>query len=151
MGKYTHAYMFAKQAASIPYPKHDILFISDDVYNWQALDEFVSTAFYAHDFIDGRNAAIHLLRSGKVPAGERQRIEENLKHYQAFIEQNNQEQDNNQQNFVPVPPSNPQENMVDKLEQAKQKREKKEQRRNRVKKSTKTNSKNNKYKKRKVK
>ena len=151
MGKYTHAYMFAKQAASIPYPQHDILFISDDVYNWQALDEFVSTAFYAHDFIDGRNAAIHLLQSGKVPEGEIQRIQENLKHYQTFIDQNNLESNSNQQNFVPIPPSTPQENVLDQLDQAKLKREKKEQRRNRVKKSTKTSSRNNKYKKRKVK
>ena len=150
MGKNTHAYIFAKQAASIPYPKHDILFISDDVYSWQALDEFVSTAFYAHDFIDGRNAALHLLQSGKVPEAERQRMEQNLKHYQSIIEQNGLESNQTQQNFVPVPPSNPQENMVDRLEQAKEKREMKEQRKNRVKKSTKTNSRNNKYKKRKV-
>ena len=142
MGKNNHAYIFAKQAASIEYPKHDILFISDDVYEWQAMDEFISTAFYAHDFVDGRNAARHLLEKRKIPEGERQRIEQNLKHYDEILSQQEQQKTNE------TLASN-QSNILRKMELAKEKREIKEKRKNRVKKSTRVNSTKNKFKSRK--
>ena len=41
------AYIFAKQAVETPYPAEDILFISEDVYRYGALDEISATAFYA--------------------------------------------------------------------------------------------------------
>ena len=140
-GKFNHAYLFAKQAAAIPYPKHDILFISDDVYRWQALDEFVSTAFYCHDFTDGRNAAMHLLQNNLIPESEKARIEQNLKHYDEALAK----QEQGQQNDALV---KNQSDVLHRMESAKEKREKKEQRRNKIKKSTKANSTKNKYKKR---
>jgi len=141
MDKPTHAYIYAKQAAQIPYPEHDILFISDDVYRWQALDEYVSTAFYAHDFEDGRSACLELLNNRPLPKGERNRIQQNLTHYENVLDQKKQQK----KNEVIV---SQQSNVLRKMELAKEKREVKEKRKNRVKKGTRLNSKKNKYKKR---
>tara|TARA_Y100000034_G_scaffold18260_1_gene20159 strand:- start:535 stop:1836 length:1302 start_codon:yes stop_codon:yes gene_type:complete len=85
-------YLFAKQALEIPYPKNDILFISDHVYTWMILDEFASTAYYIGDYHNGREAVltlIKLLNDGKVPEEHRQRFIDNLNYYEAAIKKEN--------------------------------------------------------------
>lgn len=89
------AYVYAKQACSIPYPKHDILFLADDVYSWMGLDELGATAFYAHDFQTGYYACQKLISENKFPTSERERIYSNLKQYEmklVEIQKNQQEQ-----------------------------------------------------------
>ena len=76
------AYLYAKQACSIPYPQHDILFLADDIYSWMALDELGSTAFYSHDFNTGLYACRKLIQDNKFPDSERERIVNNLKQYE---------------------------------------------------------------------
>jgi len=81
------ANLFAKQAVDIPYPQQDILFLSQDVYTWQSLDEFVATAYYVNDFYNGYNAAKHLLEKCPIPDSERPRILENFKAYEAKVKE----------------------------------------------------------------
>ena len=86
--KFNHAYLFAQRAAQIPYPQHDILFISDDVYKWQAFDEVASTAFYSHEFEQGLIACNHILNNNLCPdPNERARIENNRNMYTAKLEE----------------------------------------------------------------
>ena len=77
-------YLFSKIAADIKYPSGDILFISDDIYEWSVLDEFASTAYYVNDFENGLKACKILLdkaKKGTVPEEHIGRINQNLKFY----------------------------------------------------------------------
>lgn len=76
------AHIYAKMGLTIPMPKWDILFISQDNYEWQLLDELASTAFYVHNFEEGYQACMRLLSEGKVPPSEIQRIQANLVEYE---------------------------------------------------------------------
>lgn len=84
-GKPRHAYIYASMAAKIPFPKGDILFIEEDVYNWKALDELAATAFYAFRFDEGLWAVEKIITSGHLPESERERIISNRNHYLAKI------------------------------------------------------------------
>jgi glycosyltransferase involved in cell wall biosynthesis len=75
------AYMFAKEAAQIPYPQQDILFIDTNVYKWMALDELGATAFYTHDYASGYRACEILLKENRLPQSEVERVQKN---YQAY-------------------------------------------------------------------
>ena len=86
-GKFNHAFLFAQRAAQIPYPHHDILFISDDVYKWQALDEISATAFYSHEWEQGLNACKSLIDGNLCPDSERERIQNNLKMYEGKMKE----------------------------------------------------------------
>ena len=76
------AYLYAKTACEIQYPENDILFISSEIYQWQALDEFAAAAFYAHDFLRGYNACKSLIENKYVPDSEKERIARNMKTYE---------------------------------------------------------------------
>jgi hypothetical protein len=67
-------YIYAKAGLAIPQPKYDILFISQDTYDWLLLDELASTAYYVHQFEEGLVASRKLLSEGKVPPSEIQRM-----------------------------------------------------------------------------
>ncbi len=78
------AYLFAAQAMRIPYPKDDILFISDDIYKWQILDEYASVAFYVNDLEGGYQAAqklVNMCNKGEIPVENHERLTLNLNHY----------------------------------------------------------------------
>jgi len=79
------AFLFAKMALEIPYPEHDILFISDDVYKWQILDEIGATAYYAGKPHVGYHACKRLLEENLVPDNSKERIMENLKQYEKVV------------------------------------------------------------------
>jgi len=85
-------YLFAKQAHAIPYPQHDILFLANEVWDWQVLDEIGSSAFYAGQFEEGYNACMQLLKENKFPESERQRIMNNLEQYQVKLQEISQAQ-----------------------------------------------------------
>jgi hypothetical protein len=80
-GRPRAAYLFAKEAAQIRYPHHDILFIDNNVYEWMAADELGSTAFYVHDYQLGGYVCEKLLREGKLPPSEVERVKTNLTAY----------------------------------------------------------------------
>jgi len=83
------AYLYARMAAEIPYPEHDILFIQNDVYSWAVLDEVAATAFYAGFPEVGLQACNKLLSfdPGILPIEHKQRIYDNKKSYEQVIEQ----------------------------------------------------------------
>lgn len=78
-------YLFAKQARTIPFPNQDILFLANEVWEWQILDEIASTAFYVGEFQEGYDACMTLLKENKFPETERGRIMQNLEQYQMKI------------------------------------------------------------------
>ena len=81
------AFTFARMALEIPYPKDDILFISDDVYKWQLLDEIGATAYYAGKPHMGYHACKRMIEENLVPEHSRERILENLKSYEQVVTQ----------------------------------------------------------------
>ena len=86
-GRPRAAYLFAKHAATIPYPQQDILFIDNNVYDWMVLDELGSTAYYAHDFQTGYAACDALLKGGKLPQTEVERVNKNFAAYKERLSQ----------------------------------------------------------------
>jgi hypothetical protein len=85
MGRPRAAYMFAKEAAQIPYPQQDILFIDTNVYKWMALDELGATAFYTHDYKNGYAACEILLKQNRLPPSEVERVQKNYEAYRGKL------------------------------------------------------------------
>lgn len=75
------AYLFAKQAAQLPYPADAIMFINTHAYTWQALDELAATAHAVGDVMAGLKACERLLKEGKLPQTEVERVKNNYKTY----------------------------------------------------------------------
>ena len=84
-GKPRLAYLYSRMAVEMPYPHQDILFIGSDVYDWRALDEMASTAFYVHRFQEGFEASKRLMANKNIPESERERIKSNYDHYRSKI------------------------------------------------------------------
>ncbi|MFE9934482.1 glycosyltransferase [Streptomyces sp. NPDC005533] len=76
-GRFPLASMFARQAAQIPYTD-DILFVESCWYEWRALDELAGAAYAIGDYEESVNCMEHLIRGGKLPADEHDRISSNL-------------------------------------------------------------------------
>ena len=95
-GKPRLAYLYARMAVEMPYPEQDILFIGSDVYDWKAMDEVASTAFYCHRFNEGFEASKILMNKKNIPESERSRIQSNFNSYKEKMtelqQQNNLEQ-----------------------------------------------------------
>jgi len=87
MGRNRAAYLFAKEAANIPHPQQDILFIDTNVYTWMALDELAATAFYTHDYKLGCAACMKLLQENRLPQSEIQRVQTNLNAYTGKLQE----------------------------------------------------------------
>lgn len=83
-------YLYAKMALELPYPKEDILFVSDDVYQFGILDEVGSTAFYAGKPYIGYAACKKLLQENLLPSSEIPRVQNNFDQYLKFFQQTNQ-------------------------------------------------------------
>ena len=79
------AYMYAKMALEIPYPQHDILFISDEVYKYQILDEISATAFYAGKPHVGYHASKRLVDEKLIPSDHIERIKNNMMSYEKVV------------------------------------------------------------------
>ena len=81
------AYLYAKAAAELTIPAQDILFVSEDCYNWRSLDEVSATAFFMFRFEEGYNATRKLLQENKMPASELERIKGNMVHYEGKMKE----------------------------------------------------------------
>jgi glycosyltransferase involved in cell wall biosynthesis len=79
------SYLFARMALEIPYPKDDILFIGDDIYKWQILDEIGATAFYAGKPHVGYHSCKRLIEENLAPKDNHPRILDNLKQYEKVV------------------------------------------------------------------
>ena len=80
-------YVFAKRAVEIPYPENDILFISSDVYSWQALDELATCAHSVGDIHVGLAASHKLLTEGNLPQEQVERVTNNYQIYHQMVTQ----------------------------------------------------------------
>ena len=107
------AYVFAKQAVELPYPQNDILFISEDVYSYGALDEISATAYYAGHALEGYNATKKLLEDKLIPEAHIERVKKNFEQYENVIQQ--------------VQTQQMQQNMSQQIEKMKEKKEQKTQ------------------------
>ena len=107
------AYVFAKQAVELPYPQNDILFISEDVYSYGALDEISATAYYAGHALEGYNATKKLLEDKLIPEAHVERVKKNFEQYETVLQQMQAQQ--------------VQQNMHQQIEKMKEKKEQKAQ------------------------
>jgi glycosyltransferase involved in cell wall biosynthesis len=80
-------FMFARMALEIPYPHQDILFISEDVYKYQILDEVGACAFYAGKPHIGYHACKRLVDENLVPDVHKDRVSANLHEYEKVMQQ----------------------------------------------------------------
>jgi len=127
-------YLFAKQATEIPYPKDDILFISDDVYKWKILDEFAASAYYIGDYYNGYEASkilIELLEKGEIPEENRQRFYDNITYYESAIK----EEDKKKEKWLKAKSEKEEEERQKKLQKTKNMQNKKNKKKKKKKKS----------------
>ncbi|GAA3137004.1 glycosyltransferase [Streptomyces echinatus] len=71
------AYMYARQAARIPYPV-DGLLVEPSWYDWQTLDELAVAAFWVGEYEESASCSERLLEGGKLPEEHRERVRQNL-------------------------------------------------------------------------
>jgi len=75
--RFAVAYVYAKACLGVQLPP-DILFVSNYVYEWGALDEFAINAYYVNEIQQAIASNQSLLANPKLPNSERPRIEKNL-------------------------------------------------------------------------
>jgi len=81
------AFVYARQAAEMPLPQGEILFVPDAIYNFVALDELGATAYAAGRPELGYLACKKLLEEGRVPQTEIARVQQNYDQYRAIMNQ----------------------------------------------------------------
>ncbi len=73
-GRYQLGYLFAKCAAEIPIPEHEILYVLADVYAWRATDEQAVCASWIGKQAEAFTLWRHLLARPDLPDEDRERI-----------------------------------------------------------------------------
>lgn len=76
--RFDQGYRFAKQGLKIRYPE-GALFVGQGIYEWALLDEFAIAAYWTGHYRESRIASIQLLKDGKFPPDQKDRIEANMK------------------------------------------------------------------------
>ena len=76
-GDYRLGHLFADQAARIPLPADDVLFVPADVYEWRALDEQAVCGSWIGKFPETLALCQRLLARTDIPAEDRARIAAN--------------------------------------------------------------------------
>jgi glycosyltransferase involved in cell wall biosynthesis/SAM-dependent methyltransferase len=76
-GDYRLGHLFAEQAARIPLPTNDVLFVPADVYEWRALDEQAVCGSWIGAFPETLALCQRLLARADIPAEDRTRIAAN--------------------------------------------------------------------------
>lgn len=85
------AFVYARQAAEMPIPEGEILFVPDAIYRFVALDELGATAFAAGRPELGYLACKKLLEEGRLPQTEIERVQQNYNQYRKIMEQIDQQ------------------------------------------------------------
>lgn len=75
------AFVYARQAAEMPIPEGEILFVPDAIYRFVALDELGATAFAAGRPELGYLACKKLLEENRLPQTEIERVQQNYNQY----------------------------------------------------------------------
>lgn len=73
-GRYRLGHLFASQAAELPLPLEDTLFVNTEVYRWQALDEQAVCASWLGLWNETHTLCQRLLELDQIPAEDRGRI-----------------------------------------------------------------------------
>lgn len=81
------AFIYARQAAEMPLPEGEILFVPDAIYKFVALDELGATAYAAGRPELGYLACKKLLDENRLPPSEVERIQQNYNQYRKIMEQ----------------------------------------------------------------
>jgi len=76
-GRFHQAFTFAKEAVRLRHPS-GALFVSTHVYEWSALDELATAAFWIGDYEESLRASITLLQGNKYPPDMKTRLEQNV-------------------------------------------------------------------------
>jgi glycosyltransferase involved in cell wall biosynthesis len=74
--RYLLGYLFARQAAEIPFPEQDVIFVSD-VHAWRAIDEQAVCASWIDKHVEAFTLWRRLLARPDLPDEDRQRIATN--------------------------------------------------------------------------
>ncbi|MBY8841757.1 glycosyltransferase [Streptomyces sp. SP2-10] len=77
-GRWPLAHLFARQAAQLPYPSTDHMFIESDWYRWGALDELAVSAYWVGEYEESQSCCERLLAGDRLPAEHRDRVLRNL-------------------------------------------------------------------------
>lgn len=72
------AYGEARQAAALPMPSGQALFVNADVYEWRAKDCLAAAAYHVGRFEDCIRVSRDLLAGGFLPNSERPRVDKNI-------------------------------------------------------------------------
>ncbi|MET8447284.1 glycosyltransferase [Streptomyces sp. NPDC005209] len=72
------AHLFARQAASLPYPRADHLLVEPEWYRWRALDELGVSAYWVGEYEEAEDCCERLLAGNELPAEHRDRVLQNL-------------------------------------------------------------------------
>lgn len=81
------AFVYARQAAEMPLPQGEILFVPDAIYKFVALDELGATAHAAGRPELGFLACKKLLEEGRLPPTEVARVQQNFDQYRIILMQ----------------------------------------------------------------
>jgi glycosyltransferase involved in cell wall biosynthesis len=76
--RFDQGYRFSKQGLKVRYPE-GALFVGQGIYEWALLDEFAIAAYWTGHYRESRIASIQLLKDGKFPPDQKDRIEANMK------------------------------------------------------------------------
>lgn len=85
------AFVYARQAAEMPLPQGEILFVPDAIYNFIALDELGASAFAAGRPELGYLACKKLLEENRLPPSEIPRVQQNFTQYKQILDQINEQ------------------------------------------------------------
>lgn len=73
-----HAYQLSKISATMPWPIHDVLFITKAAHGFSALDEFAVASYWVGQYDESLQAGIRLLQHPELPQSEIPRIKKNI-------------------------------------------------------------------------
>ena len=73
-GEFELATLFLREAAKLPFPEADLLFVSADVYRWRVPDELAVCEYHTGDLRRSFAGSHRLLRDDLVPESERARV-----------------------------------------------------------------------------
>ena len=83
-GRPERAFVYASCAKDIPYPRHAMLNVEDVIYQWQALDEYATSAYMIGRMVEAHAAFLDLLEV--VPDTEKDRVRTNIESAKSVLD-----------------------------------------------------------------
>jgi hypothetical protein len=89
INKFIEGYKYVNKAIKIKLPTDDVLFISYDVYNYKLFDEAGLCAYNIGNMEEAYNLWNKILKTGKCPDSELERINRNINFALQYLSENN--------------------------------------------------------------